>query len=134
MRTIDEIITKMPNTKVFSVLDASLGFWQSKSDPTSSKLCTFNTPFGRFMFKCLPFGLSSSQDIFQKPMSEMFEDIEAIEVVVDDLLIWGESDQQHEDHLMQVLDRAREQNLTLNKQKCQIKHDKISYVNWSHSH
>ena len=53
----------------------------------SSKLCTFNTPFGRYMFKRLSFGLSSSQDIFQKLMSEMLEAIEGIEVVVDDLLI-----------------------------------------------
>jgi len=46
------------------------------------------------MFKRLSFGLSSSQDIFQKLMSEMLEAIEGIEVVVDDLLIWGESAQQ----------------------------------------
>jgi len=83
MRTIDEIITRMPNAKVFSALDAS------SAGQVSSKLYTFNTPFGRFMFKCLPFGLSSSQDIFQKLMSEMFEDIEGVEVVVNDL-IWGE--------------------------------------------
>ena len=43
------------------------------------------------MFKRLSFGLSSSQDIFQRLMSEMFEDMEGIEVVVDDLLIRGES-------------------------------------------
>jgi len=37
------------------------------------------------------FGLLSSQGIFQKLMSEMLEDIEGIEVVVDDLLIWGQA-------------------------------------------
>jgi len=61
-------------------------------------------------------------------MSEIFEDIKSVEVIVDDLLIWGESDQQHDDRLMQVLDRARERNLKLNIQKCQIKRNKISYV------
>jgi len=81
----------MPNAKVFSILAANSGFWQVKLDSPSSKLCTFNTPFGRYMFKRLSFGLSSSQDIFQRLMSEMFEDMESIEVVVDDLLIRGES-------------------------------------------
>ena len=57
MRTIEEIITRMPNAKVFSVLDAKSGFWQVKLDHESAKLCTFNTPFGRYMFKRLPFGL-----------------------------------------------------------------------------
>jgi len=54
----------------------------------------------------------------------MFEDIEGVEVVVDDLIL-GESAQQHDS---QVHNRARERNLKLNKQKCQIRKDKISYI------
>ena len=46
MTTIDKIATRMPNAQVFSVLDASSGFWQIKLDKPSAKLCTFNTPFG----------------------------------------------------------------------------------------
>ena len=76
MRTIDESITRIPNASVFSVLDASSGFWQVTLDNDSARLCTFNTSYGRYMFKRLPFGLSSSQDILQKIMSEMFEDIQ----------------------------------------------------------
>ena len=89
MRMIEEIAARMPKAKYFSVLDASSGFWQVKLDRESAKLCTFNTPFGRYMFKRLLFGISSAQDVFQAVMSEMFEDIEGVKVVVDDLLIWG---------------------------------------------
>ena len=64
----------------FSVLDARSGFWQLKLDDQSAKLCTFNTPFGRYMFKRLPFGISSAA------MSDIFEDTEG---VVDDILVWG---------------------------------------------
>ena len=127
MSTIDDIDTRMPNAKVFSVLDASSGFWQLKLDTPSAKLCTFNTPFGCYMFKRLPFWLSSSQDIFQRIMSEMFHDIEGVEVV-DDLLIWDESEEQHDIRLTQVLERARDRNLKLNKSKCQIKKDAITYI------
>ena len=49
MRTIEEIVARIPNAKVFSVLDASSGFWQVKLDRESAKLCTFNTPFGRYI-------------------------------------------------------------------------------------
>ena len=97
----------MPNAKVFSVLDASSGFWQIELDPESTKLCTFNTPFGRYMFKCLPFGLTCSQDIFQRIMSEMMEDIEGVEGVGDDILIWGENDDQHDSRLAKVLEWAK---------------------------
>ena len=128
MSTVEEIVTRMRNATVFSVLDASSGFWQVKLDKPSAKLCTFNTPLGRYMFKRLPFGLSSSQDILQRLMSDMFQDLDGVEVVVDDLLIWGETIQQHDRRLKQVLDRARQRNLKLNKSKCQLKLDEISYI------
>ena len=93
MRTIEEIAARMPNAKFFSVLDASSGYWQVQLDLESAELCTFNTPFGRYKFKRLPFGLSSAPDVFQKVISEMFESIEGVEVVVDDILVWGKSEE-----------------------------------------
>ena len=118
----------MPNAKYFSVLDASSGFWQIKLDRESAKLCTFNTPFGRYMFKRLPFGISSAQDVFQAVMSEMFEDIDGVEVVVDDLLIWGTTEAQHDARLERVLQRAQQRNLKLNQDNSQIKLKQITYI------
>ena len=46
--TIEEVVAGMPQAKVFSVLDATSGYWQVKLDEASSKLCTFNTPYGRY--------------------------------------------------------------------------------------
>jgi len=69
---------------------------QIQPNEESAKLYTFNTPFGQYMFKRLPFDFSSSQDIFQRVMSEMFEDIEGVEVVVDDIIVHGENKQQHD--------------------------------------
>ena len=60
MKTIEEIASQMPNATTFSVLDASSGFWQVKLDDPSSKLCTFNTPFGCYKFNPLPFEISSA--------------------------------------------------------------------------
>ena len=121
MQTIEEVTTRIPDATYFSVLDASSGYWQISLDQESAKLCTFNSPFGRYMFKRLPFGLSSAQDIFQRVMAEMFEDINGVEVVVDDILIWGTNEAEHDSRLTKVLDRARLQNLKLNKAKCQFK-------------
>ena len=58
MKTIDEVITRMPNAKFFSKLDATQGYWQVELDDDSAKKCTFNTPFGRYRFNRLPFGIS----------------------------------------------------------------------------
>ena len=77
------------------------------------------------MFTQISFGNSSAQDIFQ---SEMFEDKEGVEVVVDDLLIWAEMKEGHDKRLEKVLQRARQHNLKLNKEKSQIKCDQISCI------
>ena len=65
--TIKELTTRIGNIKVFTVLDASNGFWQIPLEEKSSMLTCFNTPFGCFR---MPFGLSSSPEVWQRRMHE----------------------------------------------------------------
>ena len=62
----------------------------------------------------------------------MFEDIEGVEVVVDDVLIWGETKEQHNARVEQVLKHAQICNLKLNvgkkRKKKEKKLEKISYI------
>ncbi|KAL9984622.1 hypothetical protein ACROYT_G006936 [Oculina patagonica] len=71
-----EVVAEIPGAKVFSNLDARSGFWQIKLGEVSSKLGTFNSPFGRYRYTRLPFGIKSTPKVFQKSMSNLFEDIE----------------------------------------------------------
>ena len=91
LRTVEEVAATLAEARVFSMLDATSGFYQIRLAEESTWLTTFNTPFGRFKFERLPFGLVSAPEIFQRAMTEMFEDIEKCEVIVDDLLVWGKS-------------------------------------------
>ena len=43
MQTVEDVISRMPNAKVFSVLDANDGFWRVKLAKDSNKVATFNT-------------------------------------------------------------------------------------------
>ena len=65
-------------------------------------------------------------------MTEMLEGIPGTEsivgAIVDDILIWGSSTDQHDTRLRQVLDRAREFDLKLNSKKCQVRKDQVPYV------
>ena len=128
MKTIEEIVAEMPEAKVFSVLDATSGYWQMKLDEESSKLCTFNTPFGRYRFTRLPFGIKLAPEVFQKKMSQVLEDIDGAEAIVDDILVWGRDTHEHDARLKNVLDRVQEVNLKLNRKKCQIRKEEIAYV------
>lgn len=95
LRTLEEIVAEMPNAKVFSVLDANHGFWQVQLDEDSSKLCTFNTPFGRYWLR-LPFGIVSAPEVFQKCIAQRLEDLDGVVNIVDDILVWGEDMEQHD--------------------------------------
>ncbi|CAC5368240.1 unnamed protein product [Mytilus coruscus] len=108
LKTVEEVISQMPNAKVFSKLDATSGFWHIQLDEPSSKLCTFNTPFGRYRFARLPFEINSASEVFPKIVSEMVSDLEGAEAIIDDILIWGSDQKEHDMRLKQVLDRARE--------------------------
>ena len=72
MVTIEEVANKLTNTVVFSTLDASSGFWQLPVDEVSSKLLTFNTPWGRSRFCRLPFGVAPAPEIYQREMERLF--------------------------------------------------------------
>ena len=60
-------------------------------------------------------------------MSELFADVEGVKVIVDDLLVWGKDDEEHDARLTHVLTRAREVNLKSNAKKCKIKQEKVPY-------
>ena len=75
--------------------DAS-GFWQKRLDTESSYKTTFNTPFGRYRWKRMPFGISSAPEVWQRTMHEFVEDLEGVEVIADDFLIAGFGSTDHE--------------------------------------
>ena len=131
MKTIEEVVAEMPEAKLFSVLDATSGYWQMKLDEESSKLCTFNRPFGRYRFTRLPFGIKSAPEVFQKKTSQVLEDIDGAEAIVDDILVWGRDIQEHDARLKKVLDRVKEVNLKLNPKKCQIRKEEMFHMLWA---
>ena len=113
---------------MFSVLDATKGLWQLRLDKESSKLLTFNTCFSRCRYLRLPFGVSPAPEIYQRKMHEMFDDIEGVEIVMDDILVHARTDSEHDARLEQVLLRCREKNLKLNPKELRLKTKQVEYI------
>ncbi|XP_053092978.1 uncharacterized protein K02A2.6-like [Pangasianodon hypophthalmus] len=126
--TREEIISEMAGAKFFTKLDASQGFWQLKLHKDSTRYCTFNTPFGRYSFLRMPFGISSAPEVFHRAMEHIIEDIEGVRVYVDDIVLWGFTMEQHNKRLMDVLQRIRKYGLKLNKDKCQFGAKEITFL------
>ena len=134
MPTIDEVLPRLANAKVFSVLDAKDGFWQVKLEEESSYLTTFWTPFGRYRWLRMPFGLSTAPEEFQRRQHEVLEGLSGVEVIADDILVYGSGDTKeqavldHDRNLIGVLERARKCNLKLNKQKMKLRMSEVPYM------
>lgn len=66
--TLKELLPKLCKAKIFSTLDAEDGFYQISLDEASCKLTTFWTPFGRYRYLRIPFGLSLASEEFESTL------------------------------------------------------------------
>ena len=87
--TIDDVTSILGKDKVFTVLDAKDGFLQVKLDENSAKMTTFHTPFGRYKWLRMPFGICSASEEFQRHVHEVIGDLEGVETIADDFLVYG---------------------------------------------
>ena len=89
--SVEQTLAQIGGAKHFSKLDANSGYWQITLEPDSAKLTTFITPFGRFCFNRLPFGITSAPEHFQRRMSQILGDLEGVICLVDDILVSGKT-------------------------------------------
>ncbi|CAB4021658.1 Hypothetical predicted protein, partial [Paramuricea clavata] len=92
----------------------------------STWFTTFNTPFGRYNARGFP--KKPAPKVFQRNLAQTFEDIEGCEVIVDDLLVWGKDETEHNERLKKVIERAAEVDLRFNKEKCRFNKKEVRYV------
>ena len=74
--TINELLPEISNAKVFSKCDVRHGFWHVQLDNESSQLTTFATPFGRYRWLRIPFGIAPASQIFQRTLTQQLEGLE----------------------------------------------------------
>ena len=115
------------DSKIFSKLNANSGFWPIPLDDESKLLTTFVTLFGRFCFNRLPFGISSAPEIFQRTISKVLEGSEGTLCQVDDVLIHGVDQSEHDGRVRAVLHRLQEAGMTLND-KCEFSRSSIRFI------
>jgi hypothetical protein len=128
VNSIDDIVTRLHGSRYFSTLDANMGYYQIKLTENSSMLTTFNTPFGRYRYLRMPMGVKCSGEVFQREMVTHFGSMEGVEIEIDDILIHGETLEEHTSRLRKVLDKARKIGLRLNAAKCVLIKPEVDYV------
>ncbi|XP_031335047.1 uncharacterized protein K02A2.6-like [Photinus pyralis] len=126
--TVEEIASKLSKKSYFTVLDMKDGYFQVRITDESSEYCSFGTPFGRYRFLRLPFGIKSAPEVFQKKNYEVFGDIDGVGIYFDDLIITGTTEQEHDEKLRLVLERAKKFNIKFNRNKIQFKSRQVKFM------
>ena len=102
---------------MFSTVDTKNGFWHVELDDDSSRLSTFNSPFGRFCWRRLPFGLCSAPEEFQQRLNHAIEGLKGVLTIHDDILVFGEgsTDEEaladHDNNFYSLMHRCREKHI-----------------------
>ena len=127
---MEHLLASIQGARVFSKLDANSGFHQIPLEETSQLLTTFITPLGRYCYRRLPFGISSAPEYFQKRMLEVLDGLEGVICMMDDVLIFGSTQEEHDSRLLSSLKRIKESGITLNGAKCEFCKTCISFCGY----
>ena len=75
----------------------------------------------------MPFGLKMSQDFFQEKINQTLQGCSGTVGIADDVIIYGKSEEEHDKHTHEMMDRCTSTGLKLNPDKCTIKQKKIKF-------
>ena len=126
--TAEQVMSELHGAIYFSAPDIKAGYCQLPLDEESSYLTKFNTPLRIYRWLRLPFGIKSAPELYQRVMDSMLEDIEGATAIMDDIIIAGKTEEEHDIILKKVLENATEWNVKLNLEKCKLKQTSIKYV------
>ena len=127
---IDELFDRLHGAKVFSKLDLTSGYYQIAIKLKDRHKTAFRTRYGHYEFNVMPFGLTNAPATFQTLMNDIFRDLLDVCVIVylDDILVYSKSKEEHEQHLQQVLQRLKDNQLYAKLSKCTFFTNSIEYL------
>ena len=125
---IDEMYVKLKGAKVFSTIDLRSGYHHITLGKSSRAKTAFLTPFGKYEFLMVPFGLAQAPAYFQLLMNKVLKGLNFAMTYLDDIIIFSENESQHLEHLETVFSQLREAGLKMKHSKCGFFKSEIHYL------
>ena len=123
---IDDIFAKLAGGQTFTKVDLKQAFHQMEVDEESQEYLTVNTLQGLYRYNRLVFGIPSAPTIWQRAIDQGLDGVEGTSCILD-IIFTGKDDQEHLDHLEDLLKRLKEHGLRANRGKCKFFQKKITY-------
>ena len=127
---IDDSLDLLANSRYFTTLDLATGYWQVKMDSKSQEKTAFVTHDGLYEFRVMPFGLTNAPATFQRLMEGVLHGLtgKCCLVYIDDIVIMGETFEEHLVNLRAVLERLGQAKLKLKLKKCRFAEAEVEYL------
>ena len=126
----EELFVTLSGGEKYTKLDLSRAYQQILLDEDSREFVTINTHKGLYRPTRLPFGVSSVSAIFESKIEQVLQGIPMVVCRVDDILVSGKNDQEHLDHLNEVLTRLESAGLRLKLSKCKFMQPTVEYLGY----
>ena len=125
---IDEMYAKLKGAKVFSTIDLRSGYHHIALGKSSRAKTAFVTPFGKYEFLMVPFGLAQAPAYFQLLMNKVLKGLKFTMTYLDDIIIFSQDEAQHLEHLEIVFSRLQEAGLKMKHSQCDFFKSEIHYL------
>ncbi|QRV96805.1 Retrotransposable element Tf2 protein [Ceratobasidium sp. AG-Ba] len=125
-----ELVDQVKNAKIYSKLDLRWGFNNIRIKEGDEWKTAFRTAYGIYEYLVMPFGLKNAPAVLQRMMNHIFRHLLGATVVVymDDILIFSEKEEEHAEHVREVLRILRENNLYAKLAECEFFVKKVIFL------
>ena len=126
---LDEMYGKLKGAKYFTTLDLRSGYYHISLSENSKAKTAFITPFGKYQFEVVPFGLAQPPAYFQQLISMVLQDCsEFVMAYLDDIIIFSRNECEHLKHIKISFQKIIDTGLKLKESKCDFFKREIHYL------
>ena len=128
MPKVEDIFSKLNKATYFTTLDLCAGYHHIPLDKSSIPKLAFNSPFSKYEYVKVPFGLAQVPAYFQELMTGMLKDFPFAIAYLDNIIIFSKTPQEHLSHIHMVFKKLKSANLSMKKSKCSFFLKEIQYL------
>jgi len=129
---ISDLLDSPSRAKIYSKIDLRHAYHLVRIAPGDEWKTAFRMRYGSYEWLVMPFGLTNAPAAFQRFVNTIFADMLDVCVVVylDDILIYSEDMESHQQHVREVLRRLRLHGLFAKPEKCEFHSDSVEYLGY----
>ena len=128
MPKVEDIFSQLNGVKYFSTLDLRAGYHHIGLTADSKPKTAFTSPFGKYEYVKVPFGLAQAPVYFQELMTGVLKDLPFAMAYLDDIIIYSSTPEEHLQHIKTVFKKLRHAKLSMKLSKCHFFAKEIQYL------